>query len=97
MRYTAKEILRMLVSENADELTQLKVNKYDRKYQLWKREPLSIELFNEKTFFQKFNYIHDNPVSAKLVAFAEYYKYSSANFYRTGIDEFNMLTHFHGC
>ena len=45
----------------------IKVNKYDRTYQVWKREPLSIELFSESVFLQKFDYIHENPVVAGLV------------------------------
>ena len=30
-------------------LANFKVNKYDRDYQIWKREPLSIELITEST------------------------------------------------
>ena len=76
-------------------LETLKVNKYDRTYQIWKREPLSIELFTE-TFMQKLHYIHNNAVAAGLVNFAEEYKYSSAKFYHQGIDEFNIITHYIG-
>ena len=77
-------------------MEELKVNKYDRTYQIWKREPLSIELFTEKTFLQKLEYIHENAVAAGLGKFAEDYKYSSAKFYIKGIDEFNMITHYRG-
>jgi len=72
------------------------VNKYDRTYQIWKREPLSIELFTEKAFMQKLEYIHNNAVAAGLVNFAEEYKYSSAKFYLLGINEFNIVTHYSG-
>ena len=72
------------------------MNKYDRTYQIWKREPLSIELFTEKVFMQKLEYIHQNPVIAGLVNFAEAYKYSSAKFYHLDIDEFNFITHYSG-
>lgn len=96
MRHTAKQILNKLEAENPIMKENLKVNKYDRKYQVWKREPLSIELFNEKTFLQKLEYIHNNPVVAKLVALPEDYRYSSAKFYETGFDEFNMITHYTG-
>ena len=65
-------------------------------HQIWKREPLSIELFTEKAFLQKLEYIHQNPVAAGLVKFAEEYKYSSAKFYLKGRDEFNMITHYSG-
>lgn len=53
---------------------RLKVNKNDRTYQIWKREPLSIELFTEKALLQKLEYVHENPVAAVLVNFAAEYK-----------------------
>ena len=56
----------------------------------------AIELFTEKAFLQKLEYIHQNPVAAGLVNFAEEYKYSSAKFYFEGRDEFNMVTHYSG-
>ena len=96
MTYTAKAIKKKLKQGKPDILETLKVNKYDRIYQVWKREPLSIELFNEKTFMQKLDYIHNNPVAAGWVCFAEEYKYSSAKFYLSGIDEFNIITHYSG-
>ena len=77
-------------------LETLKVNKYDRTYQIWKREPLSIELFTEKAFMQKLDCIHNNAVAAGLVSFAEEYRYSSAKFYFSGIDDFSIVTHYSG-
>jgi len=44
-------------------------------------------------FNQKMNYIHYNPVEAELCSYPEKYKYSSAKFYETGIDEFDFLSH----
>ena len=96
MTQTAKVIKKKLAIENPEVLEQLRVNKYDRTYQIWKREPLSVELFTEKAFLQKLEYIHENPVNAGLVNFAEEYKYSSAKFYNDGTDEFNMITHYSG-
>lgn len=96
MIFTAKVIKKKLQEHNLNILEAVKVNKYDRTYQIWKREPLSIELFTEKTFMQKLQCIHQNPVIAGLVNFEEAYKYSSANFYLTEIDEFNFLTHYSG-
>jgi len=94
--YTAKAIKKKLLQQKPDVLDTLKVNKYDRAYQIWKREPLSIELFTEKAFMQKLHYMHNNAVAAGLVSFAEEYKYSSAKFYLSGIDEFNLVTHYSG-
>lgn len=94
MKYTAKKFQRMLEIGNSELLSQFKVKKYDRKYQFWKREPLSIELFTERVFMQKFEYIHENPVKAGLCKYAEDYYYSSQMFYEKGIDAFGMITHY---
>ena len=64
MKYTAQQLKRKLASENPLLLESFKVNKYDREYQIWKREPLSIELFTEAIFIQKLEYIPYNPVQA---------------------------------
>jgi len=77
-------------------LDTFKVNKYDREYQIWKREPFGIELLNESMFKQKLEYIHYNPVRAGLCNVPEDYYYSSAKFYLDGTNSFEMLTHFSG-
>jgi len=96
MKYTAQQIKRSLVKENPAMLASLKVNKYDRDYQIWKREPLRIELLSESMFIQKLEYIHYNPVTAGLCKVPEEYYYSSARFYLAGKDNFKMLTHYSG-
>ena len=53
MTYTAKAIKLKLALENPNVLEQLRVNKYDRKYQIWKREPLSC--LQKKLFFKNWN------------------------------------------
>ncbi len=77
-------------------LPKLKVKAADRKLQVWERNPLAIDLFTEKIFMQKLDYIHNNPMQAKwqLCTQPEDYFYSSAKFYETGIDDFGMLTHY---
>ena len=96
MKYTAQQIKRSLIKNNPDMLAGFKVNKYDRDYQIWKREPLSVELITESIFIQKLEYIHYNPVSAGLCRVPEEYYFSSAKFYFDGTDNFGMLTHFSG-
>lgn len=96
MKYTAQQLKRKLTSENLSLLEIFKVNKYDREYQIWKRESLSIELFMEAVFIQKMEYIHYNPVRAGLCKYPEEYYYSSAKFYNSGVDEFKMLTKYSG-
>ena len=96
MRFTANKLKQKLTTEDPIQLEQYKVNKYDRTYQIWKREPLGIELFTPPAFQQKLNYIHENPVRAGLCKFAEDYRYSSARFYETGVDEFGILSNCNG-
>jgi putative transposase len=68
----------------------------DRSYHFWKREAKSKELYDDKIFEQKLDYIHDNPVKAGLCNFPEEYLYSSARNYLE--DNFNdgLLTHYRG-
>ncbi len=94
--FTSKEIIKQLRIDNPGLLRTMEVNKYDRTHQVWKRRSLSIELFTEKVFLQKLEYIHDNPVKAGLVKYPEEYVYSSARFYHDGTDDFNMITHYMG-
>ena len=96
MKFTAQQIKFALSDEKSALLEQCKVHKIDREYQVWKREPLSIELNSEKVFFQKLEYIHYNPVKAGICSLPEEYYFSSAKFYEIGIDNFNMLTHYMG-
>ena len=96
MKYTAQQLKRSLIKNNKDILAELKVDKYDREYQIWKREPLSIELRTPAVFDQKLDYIHYNPVKAGLCKYPEEYYYSSARFYHDGVDSFGILTHYSG-
>jgi REP element-mobilizing transposase RayT len=67
MKYTAQQIKRSIIKNNPDILASFKVNKYDRDYQIWKREPLSIELITESMFIQKLEYIHYNLPTGRQV------------------------------
>ena len=96
MKYTAQQLKRELIRSNPEVLADFKVNKYDREYQIWKREPLSIELVSPAVFNQKLDYIHYNPVRAGLCINPEDYYYSSAKFYYDGTDSFGMLSHYSG-
>ncbi len=84
------------MKNNDGSVETYKVNKCDRDYQVWKREPLSIDLINDTMLIQKLEYIHYNPVSAGLCEIPEDYYYSSARFYQDGTNSFGMLTHFSG-
>ena len=47
--------------------------------QIWKPTNMPILLETEKVYFQKINYIEQNPVKKNYVEFPQYWKYSSAN------------------
>jgi putative transposase len=93
LKFTAQQIKADLVLHHPRVLEQFKVGAKDRTYQFWERNPLSVDLWTEKTMLRKLNYIHQNPVRAKLCRWPEEYCFSSARFYHTGIDNWGFLTH----
>lgn len=94
LKYTAGKIKADLKRYHPTVLERFKVKAKDRHYQFWERNALSIELGPTGFLLQKLNYIHANPVRAGLCSRPEEYKYSSANFYKTGIDDWGFLTHY---
>lgn len=48
LKFTAQQIKRDLTTRNATLLEQFRVNAKDRKYQIWERNPLMVDLFSEK-------------------------------------------------
>ena len=93
LKYTSQTIIKDLELNHAKVLKVFEVNLKDRKYQVWQRNPLSIDLWTKEVYIQKMEYIHNNPVTAQICIYPEQYKYSSAKFYETGEDEFGFLTH----
>ena len=96
MKFTAQQLRRSLTKNDVEALSTFKVDKFDRVYQIWKREPLSVELISQGLFKQKLEYIHYNPVQAGLCAVPEDYYYSSAKFYEAGANSFGILKHYTG-
>ena len=96
LKFTGQQLKYDLQKNNAGLLQSFSVRSKDRQYQFWERHSLSIDLFNESVLLQKIAYIHQNPVKAGLCSLIESYKYSSARFYETGIDEFGFIEHIKG-
>ena len=94
LKYTAQRIKKDLEKNYPSVLAQFKVDAKDREYQFWERNALSVELRNHPAFLQKLDYIYWNPVKAGLCKLPEEYKYSSALFYKSGIDNWGFLTHY---
>ncbi|RYZ97935.1 MAG: hypothetical protein EOP47_20575 [Sphingobacteriaceae bacterium] len=85
-----------LAKTNPNQLENFRVNAKDREFQIWERNSLSVDLWSQPVFEQKLDYIHNNPIQEKwqLAQYPEDYKYSSAKYYYTGIDEFGLLAHY---
>ena len=96
LKFTAQTIRFDLVKNHPDALPQFEVNLKDRKYQFWKRNTLSVDLFTDPVFRQKLDYIHRNPVKAGLCQTPEEYRWSSAGFYETGDLSYEFLTYYSG-
>ena len=98
LKFTAQQMKFKLIDTNDAKLARFIVNTTDRQYQFWERNPLSINLWTPAVFMQKLNYIHNNPLQDKwkLARYPEDYKYSSAKFYESGVDEFGLLIHYAG-
>ena len=95
LKFTAQKIKFDLNDNNENLLKQFEVNSKDRQFQVWERNPLSIDIYSRKVFMEKLNYIHRNPVQEKwaLCKYPEDYKYSTAKFYDNGKDNWGFLTH----
>ncbi|MBK9334302.1 MAG: transposase [Ignavibacteria bacterium] len=96
LKYTGQTILREIKSDQPVIYESLYVGASDRKYQFWKRNPLSVPLFSKKVVEQKINYIITNPVRSNwnLAIEPQDYKYSSARYYYLGKNEFGFLENY---
>jgi REP element-mobilizing transposase RayT len=87
--YLAREIIKMIESESESRADWIlkrfefaaTSNKRNEKRQFWKYGNHPEEIFSEKFFWLKANYIHMNPLRAKIVSRASDYLYSSASNY----------------
>jgi putative transposase len=92
LKFTAQMIIMDLKACNPELLKEFYVGAKDRVHQIWERNPLSVHIWSEEVLKQKLDYIHNNPVKANLCSLPEEYKYSSAAFYREGLDTPGFLT-----
>ena len=95
-KFTAHQIISDLRKTNTNSLKQFEVNEEDRRYRVWQRDPLAVNMFSTKVIEQKLKYIHNNPLQEhwNLATSPEKYKWSSAKFYEIGVDDFNFITHY---
>jgi len=93
LKYTAQQIKSNLEKHHPNVLPSFLVNAKDRKYQIWERNPLSIDIWSREVLWQKLHYMHQNPVRAGVCQWPQEYYWSSSMFYHIGIDNFGWLTH----
>ncbi len=74
--FTAKAIKKNILGT---ELGILKLFEEDGTYKLWEETNMPIPIESEDLFFQKAEYIEDNPVKKRYVSMAKDWYYSSAN------------------
>ena len=95
MKYTAQMIIKDLRNNHPQVLAHFRVDSKDRKYQIWERNPLSIELRSREVLEQKLYYIHQNPVKANLCLMPEDYIFSSAAYYHCiEKNKWNFITYY---
>ena len=96
LKFTSQQIQKDLLANNPNLHKEYEVNLKDRKYQIWKRKPLSIDLYSREVIEQKLDYIHHNPVQGKWMLADDYvqYPYSSASFYEEDDHRFSFLSHY---
>ena len=95
LKYTAKGLLAELKANYYDLFLQTKVSASDRAHQVWEKDSMYLDLYSDKFFNQKLDYIHHNPLQPhwNLAAYPEAYLWSSASFYLKGDKRWGFLTH----
>lgn len=87
----AHEFFKKLKAGNQSFLYE--VNAANKRHEIWKRDPLIIEIYSRWVAIQKLHYIHRNPVAKKSKLARDEFRYfwSSRRFYKFCIDEFGFL------
>lgn len=95
-KFTAHSFRKKLLIEYPQGLQKFAVSASERQYNFWQRDPLAVRVFNRAMASQKLDYMHNNPLQQHwlLCNAAAAYRFSSAAFYETGVDEFGILTHY---
>jgi REP element-mobilizing transposase RayT len=94
LKYTAQQIIRKMQLNQDPLLESIKSSQVDRSYQFWERRPKWISITHADMFWQKLNYIHNNPLQKKwnMVENPEDYTLSSAASYTSRQSGFVFLT-----
>ena len=96
MKYTAQQLKFHLKTHDNELLDRFYVDKKDRSFQIWQRNPLAIELYTREVAEQKLDYIHNNPCNGKwhLANDPIAYPFSSIRYYEDEDKTNSFLTHY---
>ena len=88
-KFTSHQLLNELRVNHPDELVFYKEEEDEQKHRFWQRDALAIHLDSKNKAEQKLEHVHMNPLQERwnLAAQPEEYKWSSARFYETGVDD----------
>ena len=76
-KFTSKEILKNIIATEPSILKLFQIDK--NKYEFWQKTNMPKLIESEKYFFQKANYIHENPLRKQYVSDPVHWYWSSAN------------------
>ncbi|MDN5200031.1 transposase [Fulvivirgaceae bacterium BMA10] len=96
-KFTSHMFLEELKVHNQNLLQEfISNNMADRNHRFWQRDPLAILMDSKAKIEQKLDYIHLNPLQEQwnLTKDPEDYKWSSAKYYASGVDDFRFLSHY---
>ena len=92
--YTAKQFIGYIQDKDSRESRRewllnhfafnARKNRTRSEHQVWERDSHPVLIYSPQVIQQKLNYIHYNPVKARIVRLPEHYVYSSASNYETG-------------
>jgi len=75
--FTSKEFKKNIIATEPNVLKLFE--KEEDKFQFWQKTNFPRLIESEKFFFQKLDYIHNNPVKKQYIALPEHWIFSSAN------------------
>ncbi len=101
-KFTSSSIIKMIEGNNRESRRNWMLwifrsagskNRNNKKYQFWKQDNHAEQLLSNKFMEQKLDYIHNNPVEARVVCQPEDYMYSSASTYagRKGLLDIELI------
>lgn len=74
-------------------IEKLRYNKYGQQFKIWKDRFDAVIIRHRNVLLTKVKYVHNNPVRYGIVEKIEDWKYSSAGFYKTGIEGLLPVKH----